>query len=112
MGHQLNPILRALRVLQEAAIRGDVPRPTHGVCANLDTIGEGHWDAYDFVQKHSDDWEHAMHWGDDVGALSGKLRAYFVPDVEGVGQWEGANLDLRLDLIEFLIEKCEAVLTR
>lgn len=112
MGHKLNPILRALRVLQEAAIRGEVPRPSCGVCGNLDSLVCYPTDAYEFVREYAYDWTHAMYWGDDdgVGYLAGTLKDYFVPDGEGVGRWEGANLDLRLELIEFLIEKCEAVL--
>lgn len=114
MGHPMNVFLQGLRALQEHAVRGDLPRPTCGVCSNLDTLVGRQWDAYEFVRQHADDWTHAMYWGDDegVGYLAGTLKDYFVPDVLGVPKWEGANLDLRLDLIEFLIEKCEAVLTR
>lgn len=112
MGHKLNTILRALRVLQEAAIRGEVPRPSCGVCGNLDSLIGHQTDAYEFVREYADDWTHAMRWGDGegVGYRAGTLKDYFVPDVEGVGQWQGPNLDLRLDLIKFLIKKCKAVL--
>lgn len=115
MGHMLNPILQALRGLQEAAIRGEVPRPSCGVCGNLSSLARrSAIDAYEFVHENAADWTHAMYWGDDdgVGYIAGTPKDFFVPDVEGVGKWEGANLDLRLDLIEFLIEKCEDVLTR
>ena len=112
MGHKLNPILQALRELQERALRGDVPRPSCGVCGNLDSLVRYPTDAYEFVREYADDWAHAMHWGDDegVGSLAGTLKDYFVPHTSGYSFWEGPNLDLRLDLIEFLIEKCEAAL--
>lgn len=114
MGHKLDLILQALCGLQEAAIRGDVQRPRFGVCGNLASLARPVDDVYTFVHENAADWPHAMYWGDDEGVpdLAGTLKDCFVPDVEGVGLWEGANLDLRLDLIEFLIEKCEAGLTR
>lgn len=111
-GYDYADALRALRELQEVAIAGRVPRTHIGVCGNL-THKFGFSDGYEFVQDHSKDWPHAMFHPAEEGAdpsVVGQLMDYFVPRTQGLQLWEGENLERRLDLIDFLIEKCEAVL--
>ena len=113
-GYDYADALRALRELQEGAITGRVPNPTNGVCGNL-TYQFGFRAGYEFVQDHSKDWPPAMIYTAEEGAdpaVVGQLMDYFVPHTCGVLMWEGENLERRLDLIDFLIGKCEAVLAR
>ena len=116
MGHPSNTIKRALIQLRRAAQAHDVPRPTCGVCGNLSkviqTVGEhcvGDLDAYQWVPEHSTGWEHAE-WCDSSPDEPPSLKAYFVPNTPGFEMWEGPNLERRLDLIDYLIEQCDAEL--
>ena len=56
-----------------------------------------HIDGYDFVDTESIDWPHAMK------DRTGKLCARFVPHNPGEGLWEGGNLEMRQNLIKYLL---------
>ena len=108
MEHPTNMYLQGLRELLELAVRGDVPRPTCGVCGNLSKLlyrkGWYEEDSYEWVPAHSKEWEHAvfsLDLVDDAG--NPKLLDYFVPHTGGVGMWKGRHLGLRINLIEYLI---------
>jgi len=74
---------------------------SYGVCYNLNfelrTMPEFKCgEAYDFVDSEAYDWPHALHDED------GCLLSYFVPD-QGGGLWEGENLKMRQNLIQYLL---------
>lgn len=74
---------------------------SYGVCYNLNfelrTLPEFEWGvAYDFVSDESHAWPHAMRCHD------GSLWNYFVP-YHGCGLWEGDNLKMRQNLIQYLL---------
>lgn len=53
--------------------------------------------AYDFVADEADGWPHAMR--SDVG----ELLDWFVPKTSGQKLWEGDNLKMRQNLIQYLL---------
>lgn len=75
----------------------------YGVCYNLHTsIRSAHEDArwlsgYDFVSEESVDWPHALK------NEAGLLREFFVPRKVRQGLWEGENLKMRQNLIQYLL---------
>lgn len=107
--------LTALEALRAEVALNSITHRANGVCFYL-TDHIGYRDGYEFVADHSDDWPHGLHWTPEECAkmgdttVVGKLKDYFVPHTPGYGFWEGPNRELRLDLIEFLIEKCRAAL--
>lgn len=116
MGHPSNIIKRALIQLRSDALGHGVARPHVGVCGNLKNVLSmmeglcvGYLDAYQWVPEHSTEWEHAE-WCDSYPDEPPSLMAYFVPHTPGFGMWEGPNLELRIDLIDYLIEQCDAEL--
>ena len=73
-----------------------------GVCRNLNTqlstMPEFAWGvAYDFVSDEAEEWPHAMR------SDSGELLDWFVPETHGQGLWEGENLKMRQNLIQYLL---------
>lgn len=73
-----------------------------GVCKNLNTelstMPEFVWGAaYDFVYDEADEWPHALR--NDAG----RLLDYFVPVTPEQGLWEGENLKMRHNLIQYLL---------
>lgn len=116
MGHPANIMKRALIQLRSYALEHDVPRPTCGVCGNLSTVIKtvggycvGDLDAYQWVPAHSTEWEHAE-WCDPYPDEPPRLKDFFVPHTPGFGMWEGPNLERRIELIDHLIEQCDAEL--
>lgn len=83
----------------------------YGVCFNTEellitvspTFGYGF--TYNAVDALAQDWPHARKSAD------GTLLAYFVPFVQGYGFWQGPNLEMRLDLLDYLIAKCDTLIT-
>lgn len=75
----------------------------YGVCYNLNTsIRSAHADAswfsgYDFVAEEAVDWPHA------IKNEAGTLHEYFVPSKVRQGLWEGDNLKMRQNLIQYLL---------
>ena len=74
----------------------------HGVCYNLNyelsTMPEFEWGiGYDFVSDEAEEWPHAMR--SDVG----ELLDWFVPRTSGQKLWEGDNLKMRQNLIQYLL---------
>lgn len=115
MGHPANIVKRALIQLRSDALKHDVPRPPCGVCGNLSMVisklGDfcGSIDAYHWVPAHSKEWEHAE-WCYPYPDEPPRLKDYFVPHTPGFGMWEGPNLERRIELIDYLIEQCNAEL--
>lgn len=73
-----------------------------GVCLNLDNelraMRCGWWgEAYNFVSKEAEEWPHAIR--NDAGML----LDYFVPVTPVQGLWEGENLKMRQNLIQYLL---------
>ena len=73
-----------------------------GVCRNLNyelrTMPEFEWGVgYDFVADEAEEWPHAMR--NDAG----KLLDWFVPVTPKQGMWEGENLKMRQNLIQYLL---------
>ena len=76
-----------------------------GVCFNLNyelkPMPEFEWGiGYDFVSDEAEEWPHAMR--DDAG----RLLDWFVPETPetpGQGLWEGENLKMRQNLIQYLL---------
>lgn len=73
-----------------------------GVCRNLNNelraLPEFEWgEAYDFVSEEAEEWPHAMR--NDAG----KLLDWFVPVTPEQGLWEGENLKMRQNLIQYLL---------
>lgn len=73
-----------------------------GVCYNLNAelraMPEFEWGAaYDFVADEADGWPHALRgeWG--------ALLDWFVPETPEHGLWEGENLKMRQNLIQYLL---------
>ena len=102
----LHILKEALLILKgKASIYTDpIPAPDVGVCYNLmytvDSISP-HLavKAYIFVQEQSIGWPHHNGANDN-----------FVPDDYKYGKWEGPNLEMRLDLLDYLIAKCDELL--
>lgn len=74
----------------------------YGVCYNLNcelrAMPEFEWGvAYDFVADEAEAWPHALR--SDVG----ELLDWFVPETHGQGLWEGENLKMRQNLIQYLL---------
>ena len=74
----------------------------HGVCYNLNaalgTMPEFVWGVgYDFVSNEAVEWPHALHTDD------GMLPDWFVTETPGQGMWEGENLKMRQNLIQYLL---------
>lgn len=74
----------------------------YGVCCNLNcelkTMPEFVWGVgYDFVTDEAEEWPHAMR--NDAGML----LDWFVPKTHGQGLWEGENLKMRQNLIQYLL---------
>lgn len=116
MGHPSNIIKRALIQLRSDALGHGVARPHVGVCGNLKNVLRmggglcvGYLDAYQWVHEHSTEWEHAE-WCDSYQDELPILKTYFVPNTLGFGMWEGPNLERRIELIDHLIEQCDAEL--
>ena len=76
-------------------LSGDIMRPDLGVCGNLHCMLERDPGGYSFVQVAAVGWPHAT-YGDDY-------YGYFVPHVDSYGLWEGVNLEMRKDLIQYLL---------
>lgn len=73
-----------------------------GVCRNLNTelstMPEFVWGVgYDFVSDEAEEWPHAMR--NDAG----ELLDWFVPKTHGHGLWEGDNLKMRQNLLQYLL---------
>lgn len=116
MGHPANIMKRALIQLRSYALEHNVPHPHYGVCGNLRIVlsmGKGlcvgYLDAYQWVPAHSTEWEHAEWCYPSPDELP-RLKDYFVPNTPGFGMWEGPNLERRIELIDHLIEQCDAEL--
>ena len=74
----------------------------YGVCYNLNaalrTMPKFVWGvAYDFVSDEAQEWPHAMR--NDAG----ELLDWFVPVTPEQGIWEGENLKMRQNLIQYLL---------
>lgn len=74
----------------------------YGVCYNLNfklsLLPEFEWGVgYDFVSDEAEEWPHAMR--ND----GGKLLDWFVPVTPEQGLWEGENLKMRQNLIQYLL---------
>lgn len=101
--------LGALRKALLCILTNGATREPFGLCCNLmyhkvilDYNANGreytdHIDGYDFVATESIDWPHAKKEGD------GRLCAWFVPYNPGEGFWEGGNLEMRQNLIQYLL---------
>ena len=90
-----------LKGLLQLSTSGPV-RSTLGVCANLNILIESlDLNGYDVVTQFAWDWPKALR--DDAG----KLYDYFVPDTPDSYLWEDTNLELRNELLDFLIDKLE-----
>jgi hypothetical protein len=91
---------KILKISLNKIIEGDlncVQHKSFGLCNYL----EGYIRlicAYDFVYYNSRGWKH--HSGNDNCP---------VPHVEGVGLWEGENLEMRQDLCKYLLAKLESM---
>ena len=72
-----------------------------GVCHNLNaelSMPEFEWGVgYDFVHDEAEEWPHALRDYD------GELLDWFVPVTPGQGVWEGENLKMRQNLIQYLL---------
>lgn len=70
--------------------------PYYGVCQNLDTlVRKPGYSGYAFVTDEAVNWPHALKYED------GMLCPYFVPDTPEL--WAGEGLELRKDLIQYLL---------
>ena len=83
-----------------------------GVCYNADEYLKsiGQKEAYDdtvyqAINVLATGWPHGK-----TLFNSSTLLAYFVPHTPGYGKWEGPNLEMRLDLMYYLIAKCDTLL--
>lgn len=84
----------------------------HGVCYNADEYltGIGQKEAndssvYEAINVLAKYWPHARKFpGFD------QPFAYFVPFTRSYGFWEGPNLKMRLDLLDYLIAKCDELI--
>ena len=83
-----------------------------GVCYNAEEylMGLGQKEAnacsvYEAINVLAKYWPHARKFPE-----SDHLYAYFVPFTRSYGRWEGPNLEMRLDLLDYLIAKCDELL--
>lgn len=77
-------------------------KASFGVCCNLNaelrTMPGFEWgEAYDFVSDESQEWPHAIRRDD------GTLFDWFVPLNPVESLWEGENLKMRQNLIQYLL---------
>lgn len=93
-----NHILKGLIQLRTS---GPVVRGL-GICGNLDRL-TSHADvsAYSAVPHYARDWPKALRNPD------AQLLGWFVPDAHRGTMWEGPSLDLRNELLDYLIEQVE-----
>lgn len=91
----------AIRAAAVQLLHGDgvVPRPHLGVCGNLATLVGHDVGAYALVADAAATWPHALR--DWVGLHV--LRS-FVPRTPGFDLWEGPNLEMRMHLLQHIIE--------
>ena len=86
-----------LKLLQDGPSNVD-----YGVCYNLDfelrTVPEYEWyDAYAFVDAEAAGWSHARLYED------GRFMDYFAVQDKDGELWEGENLKMRKNLIQYLL---------
>lgn len=81
----------------------------YGVCYNADeyltSIGQKEANdsrVYEAINVLASHWPHARKFPESY-----HLYAYFVPFTRSYGRWEGPNLEMRLDLLDYLIAKCD-----
>jgi hypothetical protein len=92
--------------LKGLALAGKVPCEKVGICCNVSDIYEdspllqGHDPTvlYDMVEKFAKGWPH--HSGNHMYPIPGSGVHCSTPEM-----WKGKNLELRLSLIDYLIEK-------
>lgn len=96
--------LGAVRKALLAILGGDIPKPHFGLCCNLNSLlwlvhfaGGPSVDGYGFVAEESQDWPHAIRHED------GTLLNWFVPRNPVESLWEGDNLKMRQNLIQYLL---------
>lgn len=88
----------AVQLLQLLHGDGGVPRPWLGVCGNLAEIAGNSCGVYDLVADAAETWPHALR--DDTY----RAEAYFIPRTPGLRIWEGPNLEMRMHLLQHIIE--------
>ena len=99
--------LGLLRKALLAILAGDECKPAFGLCCNLtyhlhmlkfsDSICGQCVCGYAFVSDEAEEWPHAIR-GED-----GTLLDWFVPKTPEHGLWEGENLKMRQNLIQYLL---------
>lgn len=89
-------ILDALLVLKKQAVNGSVRKPVFGICYNLSELMGGCDSSYDFVAVSCSDWEFFS------GCYLNPIDGYVDKPL-----WEGEQLELRLSLLDHLINKAK-----
>ena len=96
--------LGAVREALLAILGGYIPEPHFGLCCNLHSLlrqvhfdGGPNVDGYTFVAEESQDWPHAIRRED------GTLPDWFVPGNPVESLWDGENLKMRQNLIQYLL---------
>lgn len=99
---QLGALRKALyAILDDGPSRGDF-----GLCYNLtyhphvvayNCENPQHLEGYEFVEAEAQDWPHARK------NEHGTLLDWFVPRTPLQGMWEGDNLKMRQNLIQYLL---------
>lgn len=92
-------LLEALKQLRVMAASGCVPAPNNGICENSKIIS-GDCDCLLFVMSNSPSWQYYS---------SARPKSMPIPPSFNCGYWQGGQLDLRLSLINHMINRLENV---
>lgn len=88
-------LIDSLNEVKQQALSNKIYEPDFGICNNWSEIVDDNI-TYTLVGKLSKGWKHHTGWCD-----------YLVPDDEDYGLWEGVNLEMRLSLIDYLLNELE-----
>lgn len=99
--------LDALRAALQDLLKDGPADKACGVCRNLHYhealrgYTGRYIDGYDFIENEAFDWPHALKHADEDGAPT--LLPYFVPGDGCYALWDGQNLEMRQNLLRYLL---------
>lgn len=99
---QLDKIKECLHQLLKDIEGNSILYPIIGICANLNEYLKDDPCAYDFICANCKDWEDYS--GDGSYPIKGSVGKFYLENL-----WEGEQLQLRISLINHLINKCDTL---
>ena len=90
-------LIDSLNEVKQQALSNSIHEPDCGICLNWAVTAKCSI-TYDLVERYSVEWEH-----------SSLNKSFPVPHNSGYRLWEGVNLEMRLSLIDYLLDKLEVL---